>query len=104
MGCFLLFVVRQLLVWFSFCWFFYQRYYYYIHNGIGTEEVAAMEDSWLEHVLDLVPEHLKGLSGTIEALSDEMREDYLLSVKKAIGTVFSFAYMSVFKVNAASGL
>ncbi|KAK7169080.1 hypothetical protein R3I93_005162 [Phoxinus phoxinus] len=60
------------------------RYYYYIRNGIGTEDVAAMEDSWLENILDLVPEQLKSLSGTIEAVSDEIREDYLLSVKKAI--------------------
>lgn len=82
---------------YSYLFFLYQRYYYYIHNGIGTEDVAAMEDSWLEHVLVLVPEYLKCLNGTIEALSDEMREEYLLSVKKAIGTVFSFADMSVFK-------
>ncbi|TRY59213.1 hypothetical protein DNTS_014611 [Danionella cerebrum] len=37
------------------------RYYYYIRNGIGTEDVAPMEDSWLENVLALVPKHLKTL-------------------------------------------
>lgn len=45
-----------------------------------------MEDSWLENVLSLISVELKdGHTDTIENLSDEMREDYLLSVKKAIG-------------------
>ena len=35
------------------------RYYYYIHNGIDTEHVAPMEDSWLDNVLEGVPEKLR---------------------------------------------
>ena len=38
---------------------FFQRYYYYIHNGIDTQHVAPMEDSWLEHVLSQISNKLK---------------------------------------------
>ena len=49
-----------------------------------------METAWLVNVLQMVPSRLKKLEASIESLSDEMREDYLLSVKKAIGTLLSF--------------
>ncbi|XP_065655373.1 dynein axonemal heavy chain 7 isoform X2 [Hydra vulgaris] len=61
------------------------RYYYYIHNGIDTKNVAQMEDLWIENVLTLVPDkHKITHSKYIEMLSDEIREDYLLAVKKSI--------------------
>jgi dynein heavy chain, axonemal len=43
-----------------------------------------MKDEWLENVLDLVPTKLKKLDESVLQLSAEMREDYHLSVKKAI--------------------
>ena len=61
------------------------RYYYYIKNGIDTEHVATMEDSVLESVLSHVAATLKeDRELVIEKLCDEVREDYLLSVKMAI--------------------
>ncbi|KAJ1556901.1 hypothetical protein HK096_010209, partial [Nowakowskiella sp. JEL0078] len=62
-----------------------QRYYYYISNGIDTNHVADMEEKWLENVLGLLPKTLrKKHRPTIQTLSAEMREDYHMSVKKAI--------------------
>ena len=62
-----------------------QRYYYYITNGIDTQHVADMEDKWLNNVKRMLPDKLK-LSHqlVLASLSNEMREDYHMSVKKAI--------------------
>ncbi|KAJ3193186.1 Dynein heavy chain 7, axonemal [Irineochytrium annulatum] len=62
-----------------------QRYYYYISNGIDTHHVAEMENEWLENVLNLLSEPLKtNHQHTLSTLSSEMRDDYHMSVKKAI--------------------
>ncbi|KAI8803834.1 dynein heavy chain and region D6 of dynein motor-domain-containing protein [Cladochytrium replicatum] len=66
-----------------------QRYYYYIANGIDTNRVAEMEDRWLENVLRLLPAVLKSRHHRIvQVLSGEMRDDYHMSVKKAIAVDF----------------
>ena len=52
-----------------------------------------MEDSWLDNVLQLVPKHLRTTFVlSIEQLSDEMKDDYILSVKKSIGNLYSVWY------------
>ncbi len=44
-----------------------------------------MEDKWLYNVLKMLPDSLKRHhSKVVESLSIEMREDYHMSVKKAI--------------------
>lgn len=61
------------------------RYYYYIHNGIDTEHVAPLENVRIQNVMSLISNKLKkNYQQSVADLSDEVREDYLLSVKKAI--------------------
>ncbi|KAI5107507.1 dynein heavy chain 7, axonemal isoform X1 [Silurus meridionalis] len=60
------------------------KYYNYIRYGIDTQNVAPMEDSWLERISSRIPNGLKTSRRSIKILNDEIREDYLLSAKKAI--------------------
>jgi dynein heavy chain len=61
-----------------------QRYYYFIINGVDTQHVADMEDKWLKNILLLIPKNLLERRDQVEFLSLEMKEDYCISVKKAI--------------------
>lgn len=57
---------------------------------MDTHHVADMEDKWLYNVLKMLPERLKAdHHAAVNALSVEMREDYHMSVKKAIGMYFT---------------
>jgi dynein heavy chain len=61
------------------------RYYYYINNGIDTEHIEAIDESWEANIMAFVSESLKeGRGATIENLWDEVKDDYLTSIKKAI--------------------
>jgi dynein heavy chain, axonemal len=61
------------------------RYYYYINNGIDTEHIEAIDESWEANIMAFVSDSLKeGRGATIENLWDEVKDDYLTSIKKAI--------------------
>nr|CAH8829193.1 unnamed protein product [Trichobilharzia regenti] len=62
------------------------RYYYYIYNGINTDHVAPMDEKWMKDMVSSIrPDVLEGANmALLEKLEDEIREDYLFSVKKAI--------------------
>ncbi|VDM15555.1 unnamed protein product [Hydatigera taeniaeformis] len=62
------------------------RYYYYIYNGIDTDHVAPMEESWMMNMKKRIRPSVKAEANDklMEQIEDEIREDYLLSVKKAI--------------------
>jgi dynein heavy chain, axonemal len=62
------------------------RYYYYIQHGFDTSNVAPLEESWLDEIFNHVPDILKykQYEKELRNLNETIREDYLLSVKKAI--------------------
>ena len=105
-------ILRHIALKIIFYFFLFQRYLYYIQRGIDTEHVAPMEDSWLEHVMSLLHQKLRvctdtcicsltifmykqtspRLASLLEKLCDEMRDDYLLGVKKSIGIMNDGSY------------
>uniref|UniRef100_A0A0X3NP81 Dynein heavy chain 7, axonemal n=1 Tax=Schistocephalus solidus TaxID=70667 RepID=A0A0X3NP81_SCHSO len=62
------------------------RYYYYINNGIDTDHVAPMEEYWMNNMKKRIRASVKAEANQklVEQIEDEIREDYILSVKKAI--------------------
>ncbi|RKO99706.1 hypothetical protein CXG81DRAFT_14142 [Caulochytrium protostelioides] len=62
-----------------------QRYYYYISNGIDAHHIADMDPHWFDHVIKLLsPTIVERYQDTLASLGNEMRENYILSVKTAI--------------------
>jgi dynein heavy chain len=54
-------------------------------NGLDTQHIGEMKEEWLKNILSQIPPHLKQLDAVVKILSSEIREDYHMSVKKAIG-------------------
>lgn len=60
------------------------RYYYYIKHGIDTVHVAPLDKKVLNRVLKLIPKKLTKWNDVLEAITIEMKEDYITAVKKAV--------------------
>lgn len=67
--------------------------FYYIEKGLDLTNVAPLDDYWLKNILEMVPCHLKSLNAPLELLVDEINEEYLSSIRTAIGM-----YSIIFKV------
>ncbi|KAF9413227.1 hypothetical protein HW555_008507 [Spodoptera exigua] len=60
------------------------RYYYYLRYGIDTIHVAPLDNKIILRVHNLIPSNLKKWKETLFTCTDEMREDFMMSMKKAI--------------------
>ncbi|KAF9409411.1 hypothetical protein HW555_011235, partial [Spodoptera exigua] len=60
------------------------RYYYYLRYGIDTIHVAPLDNKIILRVHNLIPPNLKKWKETLFTCTDEMREDFMMSMKKAI--------------------
>ncbi|CAB3230574.1 unnamed protein product [Arctia plantaginis] len=60
------------------------RYYYYLRYGIDTIHVAPLDNKIILRVHNLISPKLKKWKETLFTCTDEMREDFMMSMKKAI--------------------
>ena len=67
------------------------RYYYYIELGVSAQRhVAPFREAWAAAALDLVPPEppshvsLQYYEGLLRSSLEEMHDDYIYSMKKAI--------------------
>ncbi|XP_075991785.1 dynein heavy chain at 36C [Anticarsia gemmatalis] len=60
------------------------RYYYYLRYGIDTIHVAPLDNKIILRVHNLISPKLKKWRDTLFTCTDEMREDFMMSMKKAI--------------------
>lgn len=60
------------------------RYYYYIRHGVDTIHVAPLDQKTLDKVLDLIPSKLKKWNDTLVQSVEDMKDDFMIAVKKAI--------------------
>ena len=61
----------------------FTRYYYYIHNCINPKYVAPMNERWFKRIMVMVPKRLKKNHEAIERIHGEIKDNYLLAVKKS---------------------
>ncbi|XP_049773091.1 dynein axonemal heavy chain 7 [Schistocerca cancellata] len=60
------------------------RYYYYIHHGIDTVHVPPLENEWIRNIQTRIPNKLKKWGSLIEDTTAEVKEDFILNMKKAV--------------------
>lgn len=60
------------------------RYYYYIKYGVDTVYVAPLDKYILQRVMKLVPKRLLKWKNELQMLIEEIKEDYMIAIKKAI--------------------
>lgn len=60
------------------------RYYYYIKHGVDTIHVAPLDNKVLNRVMHLIPQRLLKYEDCLTKSIDDVKEDFMLAVKKAI--------------------